>query len=380
MQHYRKSKFPPHNAWYRFDQQLKRWSQKTPQYRRSMSKKKGCRDAMSIGFGETYNNWVNFGAITLHPWKNLVRVDMPESTSTYSKHWAHLPMHGGGGLSILGTQFGLSDFSDVIESCPSHKIRWGEKVDYLGSISVTKDLTAQTHYNIKELSSYDSFDRLREVLEKMDPVFRDCAGRGYIYKVNGKVLKMFIDAWNDAFWEPIGSIEPTKEHIRSNSPKMKTFEGYKKAISKAYNDYSELELEFNNWRQQNNLDYFGRDVDTQQIKSKAASKIYQEYEYNIHQEKSRSIYLMKCCRTGNYKIGIGKNPTQRESTLQNEKPDIKLVGSWRGMAKHERAWHYYFSDQRIRGEWFELTPSQVRFFCFTCTNGNPPPKKEATIK
>ena len=82
------------------------------------------------------------------------------------------------------------------------------------------------------------------------------------------------------------------------------------------------------------------------------------------------LYLMKCGHTGHYKIGISKTPKKRESTLQSEKPSITMVGAWKGSGFYERPWHQYFKDQRLRGEWFSLSPAQVRFFTSTCEKGN----------
>lgn len=77
----------------------------------------------------------------------------------------------------------------------------------------------------------------------------------------------------------------------------------------------------------------------------------------------KSLYLMKCESTGYYKIGISKNPKVRESTLQPERPTIKLVGEWKGLSGLERTLHAQYSDQRVRGEWFDLTKAQVRYLC-----------------
>jgi hypothetical protein len=75
------------------------------------------------------------------------------------------------------------------------------------------------------------------------------------------------------------------------------------------------------------------------------------------------LYLMKCGRTGFYKIGISCDPKFRESTLQCESPSIKLVGKWNGGAEnYEKHWHEWFAPQRVRGEWFNLAELQVRFF------------------
>lgn len=81
-------------------------------------------------------------------------------------------------------------------------------------------------------------------------------------------------------------------------------------------------------------------------------------------EKEKLLYLMKDeSRIGVYKIGVSVNPKARESTLQSERPSIKLVGKWKGRALWEGAWHRHFASNRLRGEWFELSKLQVQVFC-----------------
>ena len=77
----------------------------------------------------------------------------------------------------------------------------------------------------------------------------------------------------------------------------------------------------------------------------------------------KHLYLMKCDRTGHYKIGISIDPKHREATLQSEKPSIRMVGQWERMAVLEKRWHNYFASNRLRGEWFDLSKCQVQFMC-----------------
>lgn len=84
-------------------------------------------------------------------------------------------------------------------------------------------------------------------------------------------------------------------------------------------------------------------------KRKAVSKI------------NRKTYLMKDNHNGLYKIGFSKNPEFRESTLQSEKPSIKTVKTWdKDIEKHL---HKTYSNNRVRGEWFDLTKLQVKYIC-----------------
>ena len=65
-----------------------------------------------------------------------------------------------------------------------------------------------------------------------------------------------------------------------------------------------------------------------------------------------------------YKIGISKNPTYREKTLQSEKPTIEMIAFKkfpnRKIAKSfEKALHSSYDSNRIRGEWFDLNQAEV---------------------
>jgi len=82
-------------------------------------------------------------------------------------------------------------------------------------------------------------------------------------------------------------------------------------------------------------------------------------------EPQKYLYLMKCNRSGLYKIGISVDPKFREKTLQAESPSIKLVGQWERTSQLEKHWHNYYAKQRRRGEWFALTKCQVAFLCST---------------
>jgi len=64
--------------------------------------------------------------------------------------------------------------------------------------------------------------------------------------------------------------------------------------------------------------------------------------------------------TNYYKIGFSKNPKYREKTLQSEKPTIELIKKYVGYMYQEKELHDIFSDNRIRGEWFELRDDQLK--------------------
>lgn len=76
---------------------------------------------------------------------------------------------------------------------------------------------------------------------------------------------------------------------------------------------------------------------------------------------NRVCYVMKNKRNGLYKIGYSTNPKDRESTLQSEEPEIQLIKVFKD--NHESELHNKYRNQRVRGEWFELSKSQVKYIC-----------------
>ncbi len=90
-------------------------------------------------------------------------------------------------------------------------------------------------------------------------------------------------------------------------------------------------------------------------KSKFAS-----FRHNIPGQ-CRKTYLMKDNHSGLYKIGRSKTPGLRENTLQSEKPDTILVKTWD--ENIEKILQTKYHRDRKRGEWFSLTPLQVRYIC-----------------
>lgn len=76
---------------------------------------------------------------------------------------------------------------------------------------------------------------------------------------------------------------------------------------------------------------------------------------------NRFCYVMKNRRNGLYKIGYSTNPKDREATLQAEEPEIQLIKVFEN--NHESELHNKYREQRVRGEWFELSKSQVKYIC-----------------
>lgn len=82
------------------------------------------------------------------------------------------------------------------------------------------------------------------------------------------------------------------------------------------------------------------------------------------------VYLMHDTVNGFYKIGISNSPEWREKTLQSEKPTIELLAAKKFIrrklaAAFEKALHETYSEKRLRGEWFQLSPEDVADICIT---------------
>lgn len=73
------------------------------------------------------------------------------------------------------------------------------------------------------------------------------------------------------------------------------------------------------------------------------------------------VYVMLDENTGYYKIGRSIKPKVRERTLQSEKPTIKMLFHHEATHKDEKDLHKKFSEKRIRGEWFDLSGSDLVF-------------------
>jgi Meiotically up-regulated gene 113 len=71
------------------------------------------------------------------------------------------------------------------------------------------------------------------------------------------------------------------------------------------------------------------------------------------------VYLMLNLRNGFVKIGKSKKPKHREKTLQSEEPEIVLLCAYWTDPDMEQELHSYFSDKRVRGEWFHLSPEEI---------------------
>lgn len=73
--------------------------------------------------------------------------------------------------------------------------------------------------------------------------------------------------------------------------------------------------------------------------------------------KEQPSYIMYDETNGSYKLGVSNNPIYRERTLQSDKPYVVLLHRFK--ANHEDELHKKYAEQRLRGEWFNLTDKQL---------------------
>jgi len=102
------------------------------------------------------------------------------------------------------------------------------------------------------------------------------------------------------------------------------------------------------------------EIDKINNRKKAVSK-RSKFVYNGGYCPNSKTYIMKDKSNGLYKIGKSIKPKIREKTLQGEKPTIEIVKIFN--SDIERDLHKRYVRQRVRGEWFKLTPIQVKYIC-----------------
>ena len=98
---------------------------------------------------------------------------------------------------------------------------------------------------------------------------------------------------------------------------------------------------------------------------KATNKKREKLQYD-----SCFVYLMHDSKNGYHKIGISKTPKYREKTLQSEKPTIDMICAKEFPSRKiaeaiEQALHKVYAEERIRGEWFDLSETDVAMICET---------------
>lgn len=71
------------------------------------------------------------------------------------------------------------------------------------------------------------------------------------------------------------------------------------------------------------------------------------------------VYLMVNRANGFCKIGFSRKPKFREKTLASQEPKIEILTMKPGTMGDEIQMHEKYKEQRIRGEWFNLSEIQI---------------------
>lgn len=109
----------------------------------------------------------------------------------------------------------------------------------------------------------------------------------------------------------------------------------------------------------NHIDRIKQLVPDYQLPRRMVAKTPIEYKFNWCY-----VYLMRDNSNGYHKIGISNTPEYREKTLQSEKPSIEMLVCKKFPTRKiaeaiESALHTAYSQQRVRGEWFNLNDEDV---------------------
>jgi hypothetical protein len=83
------------------------------------------------------------------------------------------------------------------------------------------------------------------------------------------------------------------------------------------------------------------------------------------------IYLIKNTEESHYKIGVGKNPTNRLKQLQTgSSSELVIVHTFETDIPYviEKTLHRQFSHKRKHGEWFDFSINEETDFIKNCQN------------
>ncbi len=118
------------------------------------------------------------------------------------------------------------------------------------------------------------------------------------------------------------------------------------SINSFSDNASSLVLDINNNAITSNKEFKQRKIEMANSRPKSASG---------------SVYLILNSRNGYTKIGFTTgDPKYRESTLQSEEPEISMICSFPGTKiQDEYDLHELHKNNRIRGEWFDLSKLEV---------------------
>jgi hypothetical protein len=101
-------------------------------------------------------------------------------------------------------------------------------------------------------------------------------------------------------------------------------------------------------------------------------EVYQNYKQGVFEPKPPKVKRTKLVRIGHIylcrsahhhftKIGFSKQPTVREQTLQAEDPQLEIFfcSEYGWSLDYERSLHARFETHRHRGEWFNLSATDI---------------------
>ena len=72
------------------------------------------------------------------------------------------------------------------------------------------------------------------------------------------------------------------------------------------------------------------------------------------------VYLFRNARNGLTKIGFSSSPHFREKILRSEEPEGEIIVLFKGTMKDEKCLHARFRHLHFRGEWFRLSPAEIK--------------------
>jgi hypothetical protein len=76
-------------------------------------------------------------------------------------------------------------------------------------------------------------------------------------------------------------------------------------------------------------------------------------------QMEKMVYLVRA--NGIYKIGVSKNVGQRVKEIRSKvKCPVELIHSFPGWVSAEGMLHKMYENQRLKGEWFDLTNVDVQ--------------------
>ncbi len=80
----------------------------------------------------------------------------------------------------------------------------------------------------------------------------------------------------------------------------------------------------------------------------------------IDETKTKKVYLLLDSVNNLIKIGQSLNPNLREKTLHGISPKWDIITTWIAPVSEERKLHKLFEHKRKRGEWFDLSFSDLK--------------------